>query len=52
MLASAPHDRTAAFTAAGFPVAVISEPSPASGAGESFFTTQSGSVLAFQFFIR
>ena len=50
------HAMTAAFTAAGFRIAVISEPSPAPGARERFpdelaKLPSGGSFLCFLFFV-
>lgn len=45
---------TSEFTAAGFRIAVVSEPPPASGAHELFpdlVTSPSGSFLCFLFFV-
>jgi hypothetical protein len=49
------HAMTGAFAAAGFRIAVISEPSPAPGARELFpdvlADTNSGTFLCFLFFV-
>ena len=48
------HAMTSAFTAAGFRIAVVSEPPPAAGARERFpdlATSPSGSFLCFLFFV-
>ncbi|HEX5540646.1 MAG TPA: SAM-dependent methyltransferase, partial [Micromonospora sp.] len=48
------HVITSEFTAAGFRIAVVSEPPPAPGAREAFpdlVTSPSGSFLCFLFFV-